>query len=127
LTWSPVMKKDTHDPSEDSLVAESGTVSTSDRPISVVRRRGSRLLPVDQILSVRPDVDLVTLLTHASQNLAALNVMAHDLVHRPDEVQRARIVAMHQLAGLAELLVGSALSKLDPLQPPTDSKPVLCH
>jgi len=121
------MKKDTHDPSEDSSVAESSTISTSDRPIPVVRRRGSRLLPVDQILSVRPDVDLVSLLTHASQNLAALNVMAHDLVHRPDEVQRARIVAMHQLAGLAELLVGSALSKLDPLQPPTDSKPVLCH
>ncbi|MDL5599503.1 hypothetical protein QS468_42790 [Bacillus subtilis] len=121
------MKKDTPDPSENSPVTESRTISTSERPITVARRRNSRLLPVDQIFSVRPDADLVTLLTHASQNLAALNMMAHDLVHRPDEVQRARIVAMHQLAGLAEMLVSSALSKLDPLQQAADSKPVICH
>jgi|GEM_PF-6136729 len=121
------MKKDPPDPSEHSPVTESRTVSASERPITVARRRNSRLLPVDQILSVRPDVDLITLLTHASQNLAALNMMAHDLVHRPDEVQRARIVAMHQLAGLAEMLVSSALSKLDPLQQTTEPKPVLCH
>lgn len=124
------MKKAPPNPFESPTASEQTTLTDSTDAVTQTAsasRRRARLLPVDQILSIRPDIDLITLLTHASQNLAALNMMAHDLVHRPDEVQRARIVAMHQLAGLAEMLVSSALSKLDPLQQAADSKPVICH
>lgn len=118
------MKKDTPNPVESPTISDrSDTVVLTD----TASRRSSRLVPVNQIFSVRPDVDLLTLLAHASQNLASLNAIAQDFIHRPDEAQRARAIAMHQLAGLAELLVDSALSKLVPLQHPTRSNPLLCH
>lgn len=118
------MKKDTPNPVESPTITDrSDTAVRTDN----TSRRSSRLVPVNQIFSVRPDVDLLTLLAHASQNLASLNAIAQDFIHRPDEAQRARAVVMHQLAGLAEMLVDSALSKLAPQHLSAESMPILCH
>ncbi|PMX03393.1 hypothetical protein C1X59_03180 [Pseudomonas sp. FW215-R2] len=118
------MKKDTPNSVESPTITDrSDTAVRTDN----TSRRSSRLVPVNQIFSVRPDVDLLTLLTHASQNLASLNAIAQDFIHRPDEAQRARAVAMHQLAGLAEMLVDSALSKLGPQYLPAETNQIRCH
>ncbi|MBV4474682.1 DUF6124 family protein [Pseudomonas botevensis] len=126
------MKKEDPNPFESATLCESKTLTISERsnvaePRGNGRRRGLPLVPVNQMFSVRPDADLMTLLTHASQNLASVNVMTLDIVNDPQGPQRARAVAIHQLTGLAEMLVSSALGKLDPLQLPAEEKPFRCH
>ncbi|MCU0119831.1 DUF6124 family protein [Pseudomonas sp. B2M1-30] len=132
ITWSNVMKKDDPNAVESPTISESKALTITERSRVAerpekVRRRHAQLVPVSKIFSVRPDADLLTLMAHASQNLASLSVMTLDLVNDPQGPQRSRAVAIHQLTGLTEMLVSSALIKLDPSQSAEEEKPFRCH
>lgn len=64
----------------------------------------------------KPDVDTPTLLAHASETLASLNVMTTDLADLADQLEgshRNMALAMQQLAVLAEMLINRTLDNLD--------------
>ncbi|MEB0223057.1 DUF6124 family protein [Pseudomonas sp. 10S4] len=79
---------------------------------------------MSKIFKVAPDVDTITLLAHASENLALLSVMTSKLATQLDSPHRNVVLAIQQLAGLAEILINRALENLDYPQSPI--KPI-CH
>src|SRR5471030_1229886 len=80
--------------------------------------------PVSHIFTILPDVDSPTLLAHASETLASLNVMSTDLADQLEGSHRNVALAIQQLAVLAEMLINRALDNLD--SPESKVKPV-CH
>jgi hypothetical protein len=89
-----------------------GEVSGRDTNIRV--RKPRRSVPIDQILSVAPGVDTITLLHQASETLASLNAVIANFAHKLDGSNRAMLGAIQQLAGIAQLLVNQARDNLDP-------------
>lgn len=63
---------------------------------------------------VIPDVDNETLLAHASETLASVNVMASDLAFELEGSRRHVALAIQQMVVLSELLVNRALDNFDP-------------
>ncbi|MNP34948.1 hypothetical protein D3C76_1282580 [compost metagenome] len=61
-----------------------------------------------------PNIDTESLLCHACETLASLNVMATDLACELEGSRRNVMLAIQQLAVLGELLVNRALDNLDP-------------
>lgn len=70
--------------------------------------------PLSHIFTILPDVDTESLLCHACENLASLNVMATNLAGEVEGPQRNVTLAIQQLTVLSELLVNRALDNLDP-------------
>ncbi|MCX4221282.1 DUF6124 family protein [Pseudomonas sp. MCal1] len=70
--------------------------------------------PVSHIFTILPEVDTESLLCHASENLASLNIMATNLAGEVEGPQRNVTLAIQQLTVLSELLVNRALDNLDP-------------
>lgn len=70
--------------------------------------------PVSYVFTIRPDIDAPTLLTHASETLASLNVLTTDMACKLDDSQRSLALSIQQLAVVGELLVNRALDNLDP-------------
>jgi hypothetical protein len=115
---------------------ESPSVTVSEEPgptrVSNVTRidRGARSrtpkksAPVSKVFAVAPDVDTAILLAHASENLALLSVMTSKLAAQLDSPHRNVVMAIQQLAGLAEMLINRAMENLD--YPHSPIKPV-CH
>ncbi|WP_347901182.1 DUF6124 family protein [Pseudomonas purpurea] len=66
------------------------------------------------MFAVVPDVDIETLLAHASETLASLNVMASDLAFEIEGSRRHMALAIQQMIVLGQLLVDRALDTLDP-------------
>jgi hypothetical protein len=60
-----------------------------------------------------PDVDTPTLLAHASETLASMNVMTTDLADQLEGSHRNVALPIQQLAVLAEMLINRALDNLD--------------
>lgn len=94
----------------------------TERVVSARRRTPNR-----NIFSVRPDVDTTTLLAHASETLASLNVMTSDFASQLDGSQRNVALAIHQLTVLTELLVNRARDNLDPNGSVAVAKPPVFH
>ncbi|MBK5549081.1 hypothetical protein JFU49_02095 [Pseudomonas sp. TH03] len=124
------MKKNDPDSTENPIATVSEDLGPT-RVSNVTRiDRGARLrtpkksVPVSKIFKVAPDVDTITLLAHASENLALLSVMTSKLATQLDSPHRNVVLAIQQLAGLAEILINRALENLDYPQSPI--KPV-CH
>jgi len=69
--------------------------------------------PVD-FFTLRPNIDTLSLLAHACETAASLNVMSADLARDLESSHRNVALAIQQLAVLAELLVNRALDNLDP-------------
>ncbi|MBU6959207.1 hypothetical protein KRR23_15845 [Pseudomonas sp. CVAP len=63
---------------------------------------------------VIPDVDNETLLAHASETLASVNVLASDLAFELEGSRRHVALAIQQMIVLSELLVNRALDNFDP-------------
>ncbi|POA70052.1 hypothetical protein C1884_05265 [Pseudomonas sp. GW460-R15] len=63
---------------------------------------------------VIPDVDNETLLAHASETLASVNVLASDLAFELEGSRRHVALAIQQMIVLGELLVNRALDNFDP-------------
>jgi len=70
------------------------------------------------IFTVLPDLDNETLLAHASETLAAVNVMASDLAFELEGTRRHVALAIQQMISLGELLVNRALDSFDQPEAP---------
>ncbi|WP_416769254.1 DUF6124 family protein [Pseudomonas sp. RHF3.3-3] len=66
------------------------------------------------LFTVVPDIDTRSLLCHASETLASLNVMTTDLASELEGSHRSVVLAVQQLTELGELLVNRALNNLEP-------------
>ncbi|WP_339432221.1 MULTISPECIES: DUF6124 family protein [unclassified Pseudomonas] len=71
---------------------------------------------VSHMFTILPNVDNESILCHACENLASLNVMATDLAGELQRSQRNIALAIQQFAVLCELAVNRALDNLDPPQ-----------
>lgn len=94
------------------------------RAVSARLRNPKHPDPVSQVFTILPDVDTPTLLGHASETLASLNVMTTDLADHLEGSHRNVALAMQQLAVLAEMLINRALDNLDSPMPAIEP---VCH
>ncbi|UVK99467.1 DUF6124 family protein [Pseudomonas sp. B21-048] len=109
------MKKITRIPLENPADSQPETLDPTQRPKATERAVSARPRnPNRNIFSVRPDVDTTTLLAHASETLASLNVMTLDFAYQLEGPQRNVALALQQLTMLTELLVNRARDNLDP-------------
>ncbi|PMV83002.1 MULTISPECIES: DUF6124 family protein [unclassified Pseudomonas] len=114
------MKKITPNPPESAALSEADTPDlsqlseTTERIISARLRNPNHSDPISHVFTLLPDVDTPTLLAHACETLASLNVMTTDLACDLEGSRRNVALAIQQLAVLGELLVNRALDNLDP-------------
>ncbi|PWK43868.1 DUF6124 family protein [Pseudomonas sp. OV226] len=87
---------------------------TTERTVSARLRNPNRPDPVSHVFSINPNVDTESLLCHATETLASLNVMTTDLACELEGSLRNEALAIQQLVVLAELMVNRALDILDP-------------
>ncbi|MET0776833.1 MAG: DUF6124 family protein [Pseudomonas mandelii] len=110
------MKK--HSPNPPDSATESPDLSdlskTTERIISARLRNPNHPDPFSNVFTLLPDVDTPTLLAHACETLASLNVMTTELACELEGSRRNVALAIQQLAVLGELLVNRALDNLDP-------------
>lgn len=115
------MKK--HSPNPPNTASDSTTETpdlsnlskTTETAISARFRNPNHLDPVSHVFTLRPNIDTPSLLTHASETLASLNVMSTDLACELESSHRNIALAIQQLAVLAQLLVNRALDNIAPL------------
>lgn len=75
-----------------------------------------------------PDVDTESLLVHACETLASLNVMSTDLAFDLEGSRRNMALAIQQIVVPGELLVNRALDNLEPPDPVASGvKPTFHH
>ena len=110
------MKK--HSPNPPDSATESADLSAlskdTERTVSARLRNPKRPDPISHIFTLLPDIDSPTLLAHACETLASLNVMTTDLACELEGSRRNAALAIQQLSVLAELLVNRALDNVDP-------------
>ncbi|MDR9754445.1 DUF6124 family protein [Pseudomonas sp. SZMC_28357] len=82
---------------------------------------------ISHIFTILPNIDTATLLAHASETLASLNVMATDLAFQLEGSRRNLVLALQQMTVLSELLVNRALDRIDPPDSPCDAQPTSPH
>jgi len=117
------MKKNTPNPLEtpglpDAEILDRPQPAKTTRHTTSIRLRNPRqLAPVSQIFTVRPDIDTPTLLVHASETLASLNVMTTDLAAQLEGPHRDVALAIRQLTQLTEMLINQALDNLGSSEP----------
>lgn len=86
--------------------------------VSARLRNPNRPDPVSHVFTILPEVDTQSLLGHACETLASMNVMSTDLACDLEGSRRNVALAIQQLAAVAELLVNRALDLLElPGQP----------
>ena len=110
------MKK--HSPNPPDPETETADLSAlsdaTERTVSSRLRNPQRPDPISHVFTLLPDIDTPTLLAHACETLASLNVMTTDLACELESSRRNVALAIQQLSVLAELLVNRALDNLDP-------------
>jgi len=112
------MKKITPDPPEAPISSDSHDPiqlsEASQRIISKRLRNPSRAHPICHVFTIRPNVDTETLLCHACETLASLNVLTTGLIRELEGSQRSLALSIQQLAVAGELLVNRALDNVEP-------------
>jgi hypothetical protein len=114
------MKNNIQNSLEKASLAESETLDLAElskiteRRVSARLRNPNHLDPVSHVFTILPDIDTPSLLAHACETLASLNVMSTDLACDLESSRRNVALAIQQLAVVAELLVNRALDNLDP-------------
>ncbi|WLI11939.1 MULTISPECIES: DUF6124 family protein [Pseudomonas] len=122
------MKKITLTLVENPATSEPETLEPTQLPQATERAVSARRRNLNRnIFSVRPDVDTLTLLAHASETLASLNVMTMDFADRLEGPQRNVALALQQLTMLTELLVNRARDNLDPNASVAVGEPPVLH
>ncbi|MET0848909.1 MAG: hypothetical protein ABWY46_22230 [Pseudomonas sp.] len=94
---------------------------TAGHDTSLNVRKPRRSVPINQVLSVAPGVDTITLLRQASETLASLNAVIVRFADKLDGSNRAMLGAIQQLTGIAQLLVNQARDNLDPRNDATEA------
>ena len=124
------MKKTKPKPRGNPVTPESGTLDLTQLSKATQRAVSARLRdpkqpdPVSHVFTILPDVDTPTLLAHASETLASMNVMTTDLADQLEGSHRNVALAIQQLAVLAEMLINRALDNLDS---PLPAVTPVCH
>ena len=114
------MKNNIPNPLETASLPESETLDLAELSKITERRVSARLRnpnhpdPVSHVFTILPDIDTPSLLAHACETLASINVMSTDLACDLESSRRNVALAIQQLAVVAELLVNRALDNLDP-------------
>ena len=109
------MKKITPNPPETSTDTDPLDLSeTTERTVSARLRNPGHADPISHVFTITPDVDSTTLLCHACETLASLNVLITDLACKLEGSKRNVALSIQQLAVIAELLVNQALDNVDP-------------
>ncbi|MBD9562602.1 hypothetical protein IB250_06375 [Pseudomonas sp. PDM09] len=80
--------------------------------------------PISHVFPLIPNIDTETLLSHACETLASLNVLATDFACELEGSHRSLALSIQQLAVLGELLVNRALDNLDPPGEVSDAEEV---
>ncbi|WP_460147995.1 DUF6124 family protein [Pseudomonas sp. S2_A02] len=117
-------------PPEDPTLSESEDLDLTQLSQATQRAVSARLRdpkqpdPVSHVFTILPEVDTPTLLAHASETLASMNVMTTDLADQLEGSHRNVALAIQQLAVLAEMLINRALDNLDS---PTPMVTPVCH
>ncbi|MHC8401948.1 DUF6124 family protein [Pseudomonas sp. MDT1-17] len=120
-------KNDAQRPTDASHLKLVRLGGTSGRDTSIRARKPRRSVPINQIFSIAPGVDTITLLHQASETLASLNGVIVNFAVKRDGSNRAMLGAIQQLAGIAELLVNQARDNLDPGNDGPDAQPPTRH
>jgi hypothetical protein len=102
------MKKPTPNPPESPM--DSGSFDANNPRLRNPRHPD----PISHLFTILPDIDTPTLLCHACETLASLNVLTTDLAAELQGSPRSLALSIQQLAVLGELLVNRALDNLDP-------------
>jgi hypothetical protein len=102
------MKKHTPNPPESPM--DSGSFDANNPRLRNPRHPD----PISHLFTILPDIDTPTLLCHACETLASLNVLTTDLADELQGSPRSLALSIQQLAVLGELLVNRALDNLDP-------------
>ncbi|MGF6486271.1 DUF6124 family protein [Pseudomonas frederiksbergensis] len=124
------MKKTKPKPLGNPATPESETLDldqlskATQRAVSARLRNPKQPDPVSHVFTILPDVDTPTLLAHASETLASMNVMTTDLADQLEGSHRNVALAIQQLAVLAEMLINRALDNLDS---PLPAVTPVCH
>jgi hypothetical protein len=112
------MKKITPDPPESSTASETVDLEQlsepSHRAVSRRLRNPHHADPICHVFTIVPNVDTETLLCHACETLASLNVLTTDLACKLEGSPRSLALSIQQLAVVGELLVNRALDNFDP-------------
>jgi hypothetical protein len=129
LAWSSNMKKtapnsrQSPDPSTFEPIDISNLSEITEPLVSARLRNPNRPDPVSHVFTIIPNIGTESLLCHACETLASLNVMATDLACELEGSRRNVMLAIQQLAVLGELLVNRALDNLDPLDDCPEASP----
>ncbi|EJM62165.1 hypothetical protein PMI30_04895 [Pseudomonas sp. GM50] len=94
------------------------------RTISARLRDPKHPDPISHVFTLLPNIDTETLLSHACETLASLNVLTTDLACELEGSNRSLALSIQQLAVLGELLVNRALDNLDPPGEMSDAQEV---
>ena len=112
------MKKITPDPPVASTACDPLDLDqlsqASHRIVSKRLRDPNHPDPICHVFTILPDVDTETLLCHACETLASLNVLTTDLACKLEGSPRSLALSIQQLAVVGELLVNRALDNVDP-------------
>jgi hypothetical protein len=110
------MKKHSPNPPDPATetIDLSALSEATERTVSARLRNPQHPDPISHVFTLLPDIDTPTLLAHACETLASLNVMTTDLACELEGSRRNVALAIQQLSVLAELLVNRALDNLDP-------------
>ncbi|KJZ65378.1 DUF6124 family protein [Pseudomonas fluorescens] len=92
-----------------------------------VTRSPGRTATSQQIFTVAPGVDTLTLLNQACENLASLNVLIANFAGKLEGSNRKVLLSIQQLAAVTELLVNQARENLDPRSDAPDAQPATRH
>lgn len=122
------MKKITPNPPETSTDTDPLDLSeTTERAVSARLRNPSHTDPISHVFTITPGVDSTTLLSHACETLASLNVLITDLACKLESSKRNVALSIQQLAVIAELLVNQALDNVDPPEGASVVQPPVQH
>ncbi|WLG42808.1 DUF6124 family protein [Pseudomonas sp. FP1740] len=94
------------------------------RTISAHLRDPKKPAPISHVFTLLPNIRTETLLSHACETLASLNVLTTDLACELEGSHRSLALSIQQLAVLGELLVNRALDNLDPTGGASDAQEV---
>lgn len=86
-----------------------------------------RTATTQQILTVAPGVDTLTLLNQACETLATLSALIANFAGKLEGSNRNVLLSIQQLAAVAELLVNQARKNLDPRSDAPDAQPPTRH
>ncbi|UVM36728.1 DUF6124 family protein [Pseudomonas sp. B21-017] len=94
------------------------------RAVSARLRNPKNPDPISHAFTLLPNIRTETLLSHACETLASLNVLNTDLACELEGSHRSLALSIQQLAVPGKLLVNRVLDKLDPPGGASDTREV---